>query len=450
VHPILADMHAAGLLGAFLPEFGNLTCHMQFDSYHQYTVDEHTLIAMRNLDDVAAGRVPGLPGMARILMGVARKDLLALSLLLHDMGKYMGRGHVARGALMVQPLSERLGLAHDEEELVHFLVERHVALSDASRMRNIHEASFLKPFAQRMGTRERLDALYCMTWCDSKAVGEGILTGWQEALLGELYDAVLAELSGSPAIDRHQEVLAELVAGGVQRDEAERHLADLGFTYEHQMAAGEALRHWRVLTDASSAGIGMQHQLHEKYILFTLSLPDRHGLMADVAATLSGHGFDIIDLRTWITARGFVLYTMRLSSIYPGRLGDAPLWARLQADLLAMSQGRLDAAGLLAKRRAAIRVNKAADSGFEDHAVKVEQRTSDACTIVDVVTKDEVGLLSRLCGAISSAGCEIGYACINTMGDVAVDVFYVSKDGRKLSDADAEHLRAHMVRQLGL
>ena len=163
IQPILSDMHNCGLLDAYLPEFGNLSCHMQFDSYHQYTVDEHTLIAMGNLDAVAREEAPGLPGMRRIFPAIARKDLLALGLLLHDMGKYMGRGHVARGALMVEPVAGRLGLDESEAEMVYFLVERHVALSDASRMRDFREPGFLRTFTERIGNRERLDLLYCLT-----------------------------------------------------------------------------------------------------------------------------------------------------------------------------------------------------------------------------------------------------------------------------------------------
>lgn len=454
IRPILSDMHAAGLLGAYLPEFGLITCHMQFDSWHQYTVDEHTLIALGNLDQLATGKAAGLPGMDRIFPGVQRKDLLALGLLLHDVGKYMGRGHVARGAIMVQGVAQRLGLGREEEDLLHWLVEQHVILSDASRMRNFREPAFLKPFAERIGTVARLDALYCLTWADAKAVGEGVLTGWQEALLGELHQTIRDQLAGVSVTENlHARLRRELEQGGVPRAAAEAHLADLGGTYEHQMAPGEVLHHWRVLADARRAGVGLIHDLRDRHVHIALALPDRHALFTDVAATLSGHGFDIVDLRTWVTTvggSGWVVYTMRLSSVYPGRLGEETLWARLRADLLAVSQGKLDARTLLARRRATVITQRVADSGFEDHAIKVDSATSDRWTIVDVVTRDQVGLLAGLCRSISDAGGEIGYACINTMGDVAVDVFYVNRAGRKLDAAEAEALRRRMASDLGL
>lgn len=450
--PILEDMHNCGLLGAFLPEFGNLTCHMQFDSYHQFTVDQHTLFAMGNLDAVVNGTLPGLPNMPRILAGVKRKDLLGLSLLLHDMGKYMGRGHVARGAIMVEQVAHRLGLDAAEEELVYFLVERHVSLSDASRMRDFNEPAFLRAFAEKMVGQEQLDALYCLTYADAKAVGEGVLTGWQESILGELYTVVgqqLRQQGGGVTVSRFERLIHELTASGVAETRAQDFLADLPHNYLHQVPAGEVVRHHRVLAEARADGVGLSWEIKDKYVHLAASVPDRHALFADVTATLSGHAFDILDARTWVTGSGMVVYSFRLSSLYPGRLKEEEPWKRLRADLKAVSAGTLSAQKLLEKRRNSAGP-KPADSGFDDPAIKVEQRTSEDHTIVDIHTKDEVGLLSKLCRAISDHGCEIGYACINTMGDVAVDVFYVQRAGRKLNDEDAEGLRGDLIRSLNL
>ncbi len=451
--PILEDMHNCGLLGAYLPEFGNLTCHMQFDSYHQFTVDQHTLFAMGNLDAVINGHSKGLPGMPSILATVKRKDLLGLGLLLHDMGKYMGRGHVARGALMVAQVASRMGLDAQEEELVYWLVEKHVSLSDASRMRDFHEPAFLAAFCEKMGSREQLDLLYCLTYADARAVGEGILTGWQEAILSDLYQTVgerLRQSGGTVAISRYDRLVGELVEHGVETEKAKAFIQDLPHSYLHQVPPGEVQRHHAVLQRAQSEGVGIDHQVRDKHLHLAAALPDRHALFADVTATLTGHGFDIIDARTWVTTTGMVVYSFRLSTIYPTRVQEPAAWDRLCKDLLAVSSGTLLAETLLERRRNARVGPKPADSVFDDPAIKVEQRTSENHTIVDVHVKDEVGLLSRVCRAISDFDCEIGFASINTMGDVAVDVFYVNRDGHKLSDEDSEALRLHVIRSLDL
>jgi [protein-PII] uridylyltransferase len=453
IRPILSDMHNAGILGAFLPEFGNLTCHMQFDSYHQYTVDEHTLIALGNLDAVSKGELPGLPRMKEILSRIRRLDLLALGLLLHDMGKYMGRGHVARGAIMVSPVAKRLGLDESEEELLYFLVERHVALSDASRMRDFREPSFLKSFAERIGNRTHLDMLYCLTYCDAKAVGEGILTGWQEALLSDIYDAVSEQLdstAGQAPAGHHQRLRQELMSAGFPAERAEQYLHELPGNYSYQVPSGDVARHVKVLEEARAHGVGLIYEIKDKYVFLIASVPDRHGLFADVTATLTGNGFDILDARTWVTSAGQVLYNFRLTSVTATRLKEESLWKRLRQDLLGVGNGTVSGEQVMARRREVIGGNRPADSQFDDPAIKTEQRTSDHHTIVDIHIKDEPGLLSKLCRAISQHGCNIGYACINTMGDVAVDVFYVDRGGKKLTDEDADGLREHLVKSLGL
>jgi [protein-PII] uridylyltransferase len=450
---ILEDMHNCGLLGAYLPEFGNLTCHMQFDSYHQFTVDQHTLFAMGNLDAVINGTQKGLHGMSELLPRIKRKDLLGLGLLLHDMGKYMGRGHVARGAMMVEQVAKRMGLNREEEDIVHWLVDKHVSLSDASRMRDFHEPAFLQTFTEKMGNREQLDLLYCLTYADAKAVGEGVLTGWQEAILHELYVTVIDQLKQLPAemrLGRLDRLIADLAKAGVKQTQANEFIAELGEHYLHQVPPGEIDRHYAVLQEAKQSKVGLSHGMKDKYVLIAAALPDRHALFSDVTATLTGHGFDILDARTWVTKSGMVLYSFRTVTIYPSRVTDDAAWQRLRRDLTGVSEGTVNADMMLEKRRQQHVGAKPANSVFDDPAIKVEQRTSDSHTIVDVHVKDDVGLLSRICGAISDFGCEIGYACINTMGDVAVDVFYVSRRGSKLTDDEAEGLRRHIIAKLGL
>ena len=453
VRPILSDMHACGLLGAYLPEFGNLTCHMQFDSYHQYTVDEHTLIAVGNLDLVAREQLPGLPSMRWIWGNLKRKDLLNLGLLMHDVGKYMGRGHVARGAMMVGPVAKRLGLTEEEEELVYFLVERHVSLSDASRMRDFHEPAFLAAFTDKIGGEERLDYLYCLTYADAKAVGEGILTGWQEALLAEIRAAVIVDLKRRQGIQppsHHERLHEALTAMGRSPEQAEAWISDLPHNYLYQVQPTEAAKHVTVFEEAKRDGVGLAWEQKDKYAFVIAVVPDRHALFADVTATLTGHLFDILDSRTWVTASGMVLYSFRLTSPIPARLAEPNTWKRVRADLLGVSQGALDTKVLLEKRRTAVGLPKAPDSRFDDPAVKVDSKTSDNHSIVDVHAKDEPGLLSRLCRAMSERQCNITYACINTMGDVAVDVFYVDRQGAKLSEEEAELVRQHIIASIGL
>jgi [protein-PII] uridylyltransferase len=321
-------------------------------------------------------------------------------------------------------------------------------------MRDFHEPQFLATFTEKMENQIQLDMLYCLTYADARAVGEGVLTGWQEAILHELHATVgdqLKQHAGSVAGSRYQRLVRDLQAIGVSEDEAQEFIRDLGQNYLHQVPKGEVEKHYQVLNESRAEGVGLSHAFRDKYVYIAAALPDRHGLFADVNAALTGHGFDILDARTWVTKSGMVIYSFRTSSIFPSRLQEKAAWDKLRKDLLSASAGSLEVDKLLEKRRKSYTpTNKRAKGVFDDPAVKVEQRTSAMFTIVDVLVEDDIGLLSRLCRAISDNGCEIGYACINTMGDVAVDVFYVNRGGRKLTDEEAESLRQQLIAALGL
>ena len=247
---VLADMHQSGLLGAFMPEFGGLTCLMQFNSYHQYTVDEHTLIALDYLDKVWMKQDPGLPGMRGMLEHLQpgrERACFSLALLLHDAGKFMGSGHVARGALMIHPVAKRLALTEQEEDLIHYLVAEHVTLSDATRMRDIHDPALVQQLARAIRTEHRLDLLYSLTYCDARAVAEGVLTGWEQAILTELYEAVkyqIGLMTGTIAhTSRRRAVLHKLCSSGLSSEEAEAYLANMRGSYIYQIQPDDALAH---------------------------------------------------------------------------------------------------------------------------------------------------------------------------------------------------------------
>lgn len=445
VAPILFDMHHAGLLGEYLPEFGHVTCHMQFNSYHHYTVDEHTLIGLRHLDAVARGDEPGLAEMPEILRRTRHRAILGLALLLHDVGKYMGSGHVRRGAMMVGPVADRLGLDREEEEMLHFLVIEHVTLSDASRMRDITDPQFLATTAAQMGTPERLELLYCLTYADAKAVGPGILTGWQEELLVQLFRSLREQLEegGAAPVTVRESLQAELVAAGCDALAVEELLARMPDNYPFQVLAEDAPLHLECLA-ADDDGFACRHRPREESLALSLVCPDRRGLMSDVAGVLAGYGLDIIEFRAWRLDRGGILFSMRLKSFMLARWQEDDAWIALERDLRRCAREPIDVEGFLERRRAMIEVDTPADSGFEDIEIRIDRKTSETSAILDVKASDRVGMLSILARIITDAGCNIDYACINTQGDVAIDVFYVSKDGRKLGDDEAVDLRSRV------
>ena len=330
VAPILRDLHGAGFLGAYLPEFGRITCHMQFDAYHHYTVDEHTLIAIDYLDKVALCDDEMPPVLQQVNSTVVRHDLLSLGLLMHDVGKYMGRGHIPRGELMMGMVSKRLGLSDADDDVLRFLVREHVTLSNASRKVDLTDSVQMEKLAKRIGSVERLDLLYCLTWPDAKAVGPKIFTGWQESILEECYLSLRQYLSGriKPLATRREQLMAAL---GEQRQvsvpEAQAYLETLPADYPYQVPDVDlALWHFDLLATMrgkqgeSTAGVKPFGDLW----VMALVLPDRANLLADVAAVCAGNGLDIHGCRVWVTKDGFALQSVHLAGVLPAKWKDNP------------------------------------------------------------------------------------------------------------------------------
>ena len=447
LYPVLKQMHDSGFLGAYMPEWDNITCLMQFDSYHQYTVDEHTLFMVRNLDDVINGKVTGLEPMSALLRDrLPRKDLLALSFLLHDVGKYMGRGHVARGAMMVSGVAQRLHLQPHEESLVYFLVDQHVALSDASRMRDISDPVLITQLAAAMTNRERLDYLFCLTWCDAKAVGEGVLTGWQEALLSELYASLRHELHDeSDTISARDRRLRALIESGVEEELAIEYLVPWPRGYALQCSDADVVTHYelinRLTVDDYLVYADTDSIDEENAVTLHVAVVIRQRLFADLAALLSSYGCDIVETRLWQSLDGCALFHIRVEG---GCVRD---WQQLGKDLTAVTKGTHTVQQVVNSRRDQYRyinTDAPADSGEIEVEIKVDQSSSADNTIIDIHSKDACGLLGRLAQIIADADCQITYAAIRTMGDVAVDVFYVQHGNGKLSTEQAHSLVANL------
>src|SRR5438874_6133000 len=190
------EMHELGLLGRFLPEFGALTCLVQYDVYHKFSVDQHSLLAVEHLEALAPGQSAESEGAAQVLSEVEKPELLMLGMLLHDVGKARGHGHVAKGIPLIRELVTRIELEPDEGALVEFLVAHHLTMSHIAQRRDIDDPKTIADFAATAAEPERLRMLYLLTYADMRAVGPGVLTGWQAAILYDLYRRTLARLTG--------------------------------------------------------------------------------------------------------------------------------------------------------------------------------------------------------------------------------------------------------------
>src|SRR2546426_635700 len=183
----LSEMHELGVLGRYLPEFGALTCLVQDDVYHKFSADQHSLLAVEHMEALAPGQSAESEGAAQVFSEVEKPELLMLGMLLHDIGKAKGHGHVAKGIPLVRGLTARMGLPSADAAAVEFLVAHHLTMSHVAQRRDIDDPKTITDFAAAVGDPQRLRMLYLLTWADMRAVGPGVLTPWQAVILHELY-----------------------------------------------------------------------------------------------------------------------------------------------------------------------------------------------------------------------------------------------------------------------
>src|SRR5207245_425756 len=197
--------------------FGGLTCLVQYDVYHKFSADQHSLLAVEHLEALAPGQSSESEGVAAVFNEVEKPELLMLGMLLHDIGKAKGHGHVAKGIPLIRELTQRVGLDAADADRVEFLVAHHLTMSHIAQRRDIDDPRTIADFAETVHEPERLRMLYLLTFADMRAVGPGVLTGWQAAVLYELYRRTLARLTGGredkPNRTQLVERLREVVKG---------------------------------------------------------------------------------------------------------------------------------------------------------------------------------------------------------------------------------------------
>src|SRR4029453_14247816 len=253
----LRQMHEVGFLGRYLPEWEALTCLVQYDVYHKFTADQHSLLAVENLEALAPGRAAESEA-AHVLNDVERPDLLMLGMLLHDIGKGRGHGHVAKGIPLIEELTQRIGLSPDDTDKVVFLVASHVTMSHTAQRRDIDDPKTVAALADVCRTPERLRMLYLLTFADMRAVGPGVMTGWQAQILGELFRRSLARLTGGIAEPPTRHAVAVRVWEAMHREGARRtvseHLAMLSDRYLATTSPQRIAAHLRLVERLAGAG----------------------------------------------------------------------------------------------------------------------------------------------------------------------------------------------------
>ena len=452
----LEAMHRAHLLEKIIPVFKTVRGLMQFNQYHKYTVDEHSLLAVAKAESMA--KAAGV--MGQVYGEIHRKDLMHLAVLLHDLGKGQERDHSEIGEEIAENAAARLGLDEQETRAVTFLVYKHLLMAHTAFRRDPYDEKVLLTFARAVGTPSLLRQMLILTAADIAAVGPGVLTKWKESLLIELYLRTLPQVSGegeaAQGPERLQQVVAEVSRAladcpGVASDEAwvTSQLAQFPIRYRDGTSPARIAAHLLAIKGLAprdvlvEAGFNRELGASEYTVITDNSLIP--GIFSKIAGVMAAKGLEVLDAQIITRDDGVVVDTFQVSD--PDYSGAPPADRResIAESVRAVLLGAETVDALMAKGKR-LTLARRLPMNHQPTEVQIDNDTSDRYTIIDVFADDRQGLLYVITRAIFVLGLSVHAARISTRLDQVVDVFYVTESaGGKVEETERiEAIRAQL------
>ena len=426
----LRRMNELGVLGTFIPEFEHIVAMVQYNMYHSYTVDEHTIQCISHLARIEREElVEELPVASSILKEGVNRRVLYVAMLLHDIGKGRPEDHSILGAQIARKVAPRFGLSKKECDTVEWLVRYHLLMSDMAQKRDISEPRTVRDFAKAVKTRERLDLLTVLTVCDIRGVGPEVWNNWKAMLLRGLHQATVDALdNGLEDLNRE-----------ARESEAKKALREALPTWEAKDLRTETARHygpyWQGLPcEVHCVFAGMLKDLGTDEIRIDLKLdPDRDatracfamadhpGLFSRMTGALALVGANVVDARTYTSKDGFAtaIFWVQDSDGNPFEAARLP---RLRTMIGKTLRGEVVAREALKDRD---KIKKRERAFRVPTTITFDNEGSEIYTIIEVDTRDRPGLLFDLTRTLADANVYIASAVIVTYGEQVVDTFYV-------------------------
>lgn len=454
----LKRLNEAGVFGRFVQDFGRVVAQMQYDMYHVYTVDEHTIRAIGLLHGIEQGKHrQDHPLSSEIVHKVLSRRVLYLAVLLHDIAKGRGGDHSELGAEVAHKLCPRLGLTTEETETVAWLVRYHLAMSETAQRRDISDPKTIVDFAELVQSPERLRLLLVLTVVDMRATGPKVFNGWKAALLRDLYYKTEEMLTGGLAARGHEARIKQMQAAlrdalpDWSEEEFQAHLARGPATYWLSVDVGTLARHAAIVRaaerDRAPIALDWRVDTYRAVTELTVYTADHAGLFAKIAGAIAVAGGNIVDARIFTLSNGMALDSFWVQDTSGGALERSDKLARLSAVVERSLAGRLWPDEVAAAGRG---LPSRMDIFQVPPRVLIDNKASAAHTVIEVNGRDRPGLLYAVTRALTELNLQIHSAKISTYGERVVDVFYV-KDvfGLKVEhDAKLKKIRDHVLEVL--
>jgi [protein-PII] uridylyltransferase len=455
----LRRMNLYGVLGRYIPAFGRIVGRMQYDLFHAYTVDAHTLFVVSNLRRLAMPKYDHeLPGLSRIMQSLPKQELAYLAAIFHDIAKGRGGDHSELGAVDAEAFCLEQGLSRYDARLVAWLVRNHLVLSVTAQKKDISDPKVIHEFAKLVGDQTHLDYLYVLTVADVRGTNPKLWNNWKSSLFAEFYERTKQALRrGLESPIDQEELIAETQARArelVLREGVNEELLKMVWerhtdAYFLRHAPEEIAWHTRMLSDRESDDatslVSVEQRPGRGGTGISTFTPQTQHSFARTTALLDQLGLNIVDARITPTADGFSLDVYHVLEDTGAEIGDPVRIRDIEQQLAhALARGD-DASSMTVTRRAPRQVRMfTTPTQITFSEDPVNQRT-----IIELIAGDRPGLLSQVAKVFKAEHVNIYTSKIMTVGERAEDVFYVSDDtGRPLTSDARERLAQRLTESL--
>lgn len=431
--PLIRRLHEMRVLEKIIPAFSHARCLLQFNEYHKYTVDEHSIRALMATTDLQKEDSP----TAEVYRSIKDKTMLHLAILLHDLGKGYTEDHSDVGLRIAEETACRLNLSESDAETVKLLVHKHLMMSHLAFRRNITDENVVAQLAAEVGSTEVLKMLYILTCADLSAVGPGVLNAWKTGLLHDLYERTRHQLKGAPIEDdqsnRTEKVRAEVVALADNDDDRqwlERNLSGLSANYLDRHSSkrvfSDLLTVKSLGRDETACWAKFLPKSGSLEIMVAAHDRPSSGIFHRLTGALSSSAFEILAADLMQPSPLVILNRFLVHDI---DFSDAPPQHRIDTvteQVQRAIEATEEAPPTFRSVWRSSDVGRAASISRLPTRVKIDNQSSEKFTIIDVFAHDRVGLLYTIAKSIYQLNLDVRFAKIGTYLDQVVDVFYVT------------------------
>lgn len=432
---VLSQMNDCGLLGTYLPEFGKLRLRVQHDIYHLYTVDVHSIFAVREFGRLLEGQYQKIyPTVSNAVRDIRSLGLLSLAILYHDIGKGEGHGHVEKGAPLIRQAGARLGFSAEEQDQLEFLERSHLIMTHLAFRRDLEDQNLIIQFAKACQNLDWLNMLYVQTFCDVKAVNQEALTDWKASLLEYLYLKTREVIQKGAYTPERVSTVVPLLKKRIEESCTTTEEKELCETFFSQMPPRYFLatpletlkRHLQLWGRLGKEPILFgpvflkKEQLNEVTLL-TLHSPD---LFSKIAGIFAAHHMNILSAELAVSRNGYALHLFRITDHRGAPIEEEEKWKGVEKDLHDLLTGKVSIDSIVAGQFKPSLFRKKT-ARILPTRIDIDNDVSAFYTVIDIYARDRIGLLYQITSTLAALGLYVEVSKISTKVDQVADTFYI-------------------------